>query len=167
MVSDALFYSLAEASPSDLDSSERYTGSSLLRHSPNPLALRPRQQHGEGQRHQQQRGDVAEEVAAVHRVGERLERHDRGVDRARNRGEPDQRDMRERIARGCDQEHAQRGIDPDDHHEILRGRGRARVPGPARGPDQRERPDEAEHQPEGDEQKLQQAVCGHGRRPLS
>lgn len=79
--------------------------------------------------------DIAQQMAAMHRVAPGLDGHDQRMHRARYRGEPDQRDMRQRVACRRDQEHAQRGVDPDDHHEIVRGGRGALVPCPAPGPD--------------------------------
>jgi hypothetical protein len=104
---------------------------------------------------------VTEQVAVVHRGAQRLHRHDRGVHRARHGDEPDQRHMRQRIARGGNHEQAERRVDPHDHHEVLRSHRRAFVPGPAARPDHREGADKAEHRPEGDQQNLQQAIGVH------
>ena len=79
---------------------------------------------------------------------DRFPRHDEGVDDARPDGEPDQRGVGGRVAGGAEQEHAERGVNADDHHVIIARRGRAFMPRPARRPDQRQRVDEAEDPPE-------------------
>src|SRR6516165_7918571 len=83
------------------------------------------------------------------RVAECLPSHDCSMYHARPHGEPDYAFVRVRITRRHQKEHTERGIDADDHHQVV---GVAPPPSPAGGPDDAQRI-EAEYANEADDDK--------------
>src|SRR5258708_39821027 len=71
-------------------------------------------------------------MTAFFHVVERLKGHDAAMHQARPDGEPDEALVGLGISRGQEQKHAQRRIDGDDHHQVVRV---PMSPGPAGGPD--------------------------------
>src|SRR5512132_2179027 len=74
----------------------------------------------------------------VLRLGERPNRHDRTMHNTRPDREPYKASVRHWITRGDNQEHTERGIDAQDHLEILGAT--FCMPRPTRGPKDREWP---------------------------
>ena len=63
--------------------------------------------HRQYDAHDEQRRNVSQQMTHVVSAGtERLDRHDRGVHEARNRGEPDEAEMGLRVSRSFEEEDA-------------------------------------------------------------
>jgi len=96
-------------------------------------------------RHDKKGCNVTEQMADVLRVDNCLDCHDRPMDDARPDRKPDQADVCEWVARCTQEEYPERGVDGQDHLQVLRLAG---MPRPSRGPNDRERVNaEQEDQP--------------------
>src|SRR6202521_1326579 len=98
-------------------------------------------------------------MTAFFHVVERLKGHDRAVRHARPYGEPDETLVRLGVSRGQEQKHAQRRVDGDDHHQIVRV---SMSPAPAGRPDDAQRINtEYESQAEDDQRdtKIKPTIC--------
>ena len=91
---------------------------------------RQRCQHGGGEK---QRRNVAQQVAVLLRIRQRLNRHDAAVYDARPDGEPDETEMAEWIARRKQKADAEREVDANDHLLVV---GLMRLPAPAGRPEE-------------------------------
>jgi hypothetical protein len=115
----------------------------------------------------QQCRNIAQKMAPMLWVSERLRCHDSAVHDAGPDGEAYEASVGERVARGEDQEHAKGHIDPQDHLQV---HGLPRMPGPARRPEDRERIypkyEYEPHQYQGDPQIFDAINFGHDVPPL-
>ena len=123
-------------------------------------------QEGEHGRNDDQRRHIAIKVAHMLRHLQRLPRHDAAMHQAGPHGEPDQAAVGGGIARGEDEKDAERRVNPDDHHVIVRGIGRALMPGPARRPDDRQGIDQQKGNAGQNKYDLQKTCAGHDSTPF-
>src|SRR5262249_51915623 len=86
----------------------------------------PRRQDREYDGHDQERRYVAGEMTVLLAVDEALDGHDAAMNEARPDREPDQARVRRRVLRRDDEKHPERGVDADDHHQIVGGNERRR-----------------------------------------